>query len=444
METGATIEMEKKLLSALLVDGGYKSLPQASKTLAPEDLYRPEHQRIYSAMLRLGSQGVEFDVLVLENELARTDELKLVTHGYLFGLLTLEYTTARIEYYCSELKEASALRRLAEIGRELADEATKERGTAEELTAKYTEKITAQKITSNQATLSEICAGVFGELIELWRTGEQKRGLPSGFENVDKIIGGLKKSDLLIIAGRPAMGKTTFALNIAYNTARSGNPVLYFSLEMSKEQLVERLLSNISRVPMEKLRDGVFMQNQEKLMSRVVDAAGELSEVPLSIDDTGSANLYEIKSRTRLAARQECSVVFIDHLQLIQGSGAYKGNRVQEVSDITRQLKGLARELNLPIILLSQLSRQVEMRAEKKPQLSDLRDSGSIEQDADVVMLLYREKYYDSEAIQRGMSQDEEILQVIVAKNRHGQTKMTDVRYIPAIQRCETMWRDSD
>lgn len=423
-----------------MTEGGSEVLPDVSTKISANDFYRPEHKMIYSAILRQGDAGVEYNILTIEEDLQAAGELVKITHTYLFGLLQLEYTTARATYYADKIREAARLRRLDELGREISDEAKNERSNSIELGARFIEKLTAEIDETPGESFKAVCERVFESFAEMWRRREVIRGMPTGYESLDRVTGGLKKSDLIILAARPSMGKSVLAINMAYNTARLGNPVYFFSLEMSKEQLVERLLSNVSGVELNKMRDGQRMHTDEGAQGRVLDATDELSQLPLTLDDTGGSTLYEIKSRARRAVRNGAKVIMIDHLQLIQGTKEYKGNRVQEVSEISRQLKALARELNCPVMILSQLSRQVEMRGDKRPQLSDLRDSGAIEQDADVVMMLYREKYYDAEAESRYCGEGEEIMEVHVAKNRNGQTKKINLRYVPALQRCEGIY----
>lgn len=411
MDISLTIELEKKLLSALMLDEG-EAIPEIADILTVEDFYRPEHKFVYEALLNLSDKGEAINFLVVESELERMQLLKRITHSYLFGLVNLEYTTARAEYYAKELKKMSTLRQLAQLGREMTDEAENERHTPEEIMAYAEEKLSATTATKdkNVEKLVDIAMRTVEDLGT--QHTRESTDLPTGIFTLDRVIGGLKKSDLIILAARPSMGKTALALNIATAAARKGN-VLIFSLEMSKRQLSERILSSISRIPATRIQRADLSEDEwDKLMS----AVEETEALKMHVDDTGGLSLFAIKQTARRVKREEgLDLIVVDYIQLMQGSKEYRGNRVQEVSELSRGLKALARELDVPILALSQLSRAVELRAEKKPQLSDLRESGSIEQDADIVMFLYREEYYD-----RDNEDAQNLAEVIIAKNRNG------------------------
>ena len=419
MDISLTIETEKKLLSALMLNEG-EAIPRTAALLNVEDFYRPEHKRIYAALLRLSNRGVPLNVLSVENELEKTDELKKVTHTYLFGLVNLEYTTARTEYYAGIIRGNAILRRLTEIGREITDEASNERDTLEKILENAEQKILSVTLKSNRAVterISDVLLAAFERIRYNANHPNETSGVPSGFIDLDRVLNGFQAADLILLAARPSMGKTALALNMAAQAARRKKTVVIFSLEMSKMQVGNRLLSTWSGVNSQYLNTGNL--NDEDITA-LVQALDELSELNLYIDDTAGIGLLEMRSKARRIKHEHgLDMIVIDYLQLMQGGRSE--NRQQEISEISRGLKGLARELNVPVLALSQLSRSVEMRAEKKPQLSDLRESGSLEQDADIVMFLYRDEYYN-----RDDADNENLAEVIIAKNRNGPT--TSVR----------------
>ena len=410
----ATVELEKKLLSSLMLDEG-QAIAQVSTILSEEDFYRPEHKLIYRALQNLYGKGVPLNILLVENELRRTDELKVVTRPYLFSLLELEYTTARAEYYANILKEKSVLRRLTQAGREIADEADAEHDTVEKILEAAERRIlsvSAEQTQGGFEKLKEIMLRTFERINERINHPNELSGVSSGLIDLDKVLNGFQKSDMIILAARPSMGKTALALNIAIGAAQKSKGVGIFSLEMSKTQLGNRLLSTKSGVNSQYLNTGNLTDDD---MNSLIDALNDLSGLKMYIDDTAGMGLLELRSKARrLKHEHGLDLIIIDYLQLMQGGRAE--NRQQEISEISRGLKSLARELEVPILALSQLSRSVEMRAEKKPQLSDLRESGSLEQDADIVMFLYREEYYNRE------TDNENITELIIAKNRNGPT----------------------
>lgn len=431
----ATIEIEKKLLSSLLLEEG-RAMAQVATVLKQEDFYRPEHRVIYRALQKLYGRGTPIDILILENELRRSDELKKVTRQYLFGLIPLEYTTARAEYYAKLIKEKSILRQLTEAGREIAGAAEAGVESVEEILSAAEQKILKVSATRSRTGfegLTEIIMRSFERINEIMNHPHEIAGVPSGLVDLDKILNGFQKSDMIILAARPSMGKTALALNIARNAAKRGKVVAIFSLEMSKVQLGNRLLSTWSGVNSQYINTGNLT---EENMRTLVEALGELSELKLYIDDTAGIGLMELRSKIRrLKHEHGLDMVIVDYLQLMQGGR--QENRQQEISEISRGIKALARELEVPIIALSQLSRSVELRAEKKPQLSDLRESGSLEQDADIVMFLYRDEYYN-----RDEASNENIAEVIIAKNRNGPTTSIRLQFDKNVMRFSDLTRE--
>ena len=414
----ADIEIEKKLLSALMLKDGV-AVSEAVEILREDDFYRPEHRLIYRALVKLNDAGTPLDILLVERELELSDDLKRVTRSYLYGLLNLEHTTGRVPEYTKIIKELAQLRRLIEIGQELTDEAMKESATVAEILASTEKKLTEAAGSSFQKIMSAHDFAV-ETLEELMKKDDKTQGIETGFLYLDATISGLKKANLIILAARPSMGKTALALNIAANVARK-NFVLLFSLEMSRAELGVRFISSLAHVNSIRVQNRVFTDGEWQAVLRAGD---DLSGLKMCIDDTMGITLTELKTKARKVKREHgLGLIVIDYLQLMQCDDRYKGNRVQEVSELSRGLKALARELDIPILALSQLSRNVEMRAEKKPQLSDLRESGSIEQDADLVMFLYRDEYYDRDTSRPN------IAELIIAKNRNGATGVVPLKF---------------
>ena len=429
----ASLEVEKRLLSALMIDDG-EVIPEISAMLKPSDFYRPEHQLIYSAILAVSDKDLTFAPLMVEKELDKRGDLAKVTRQYLYGLIDYEYTTLRAKYYADEIKRLLALRTLVELGKKLITEASDDINSPEELAAFADQKITStvQKGVKDIEHVQPIAVRLVEEISRRQKQGGLQ-GISTGFRYLDRVTGGLKKSDLIILAARPSMGKTALALNIAAEAARK-NTVAMFSLEMSKEQLTQRLFSSLGKIPEVNLQRGDLSEEE---WTSLIDAVGWVGELKLHIDDTAALSLFDLRQRARRLKREQgLDLIVVDYIQLMQGSKEYRGNRVQEVSELSRGLKALARELDIPVVVLSQLSRAVEMRAEKKPQLSDLRESGSIEQDADIVMFLYREEYYNKE------SEKENLAEIIIAKNRNGATGIVPLYFAKEILQFSELTRE--
>lgn len=409
------IEIEKKLLSSMMLKEG-DVIPLVSEQLEPEDFYRAEHRMIYGAMLAIYNKGAAPDILLIEDELNRRGELVRVNRAYLFSLIDAEYTTGRVSAYVEIVKSKSIKRKLIRAARAIMSEATEESLNSEEVLSRAEERILAatQKNKSGYfESASSVLSDAFERIQRVRNNGGELSGITSGLESLDRVTNGLQRSDMIILAARPSMGKTALALNIAVGAAESKKVVAIFSLEMSKNQLGTRLLSNKSGINSQSLNTGAF---NDREMDRLLDAAETLSELKLYIDDTAGINLVEMRSRLRrLRHEKGLDLIVIDYLQLMQGGR--EENRQQEISTISRNLKSMAREFDVPILALSQLSRNVEMRADKRPQLADLRESGSLEQDADIVMFLYRDEYYNKDD-----AENKNIAEVIIAKNRNGPT----------------------
>lgn len=409
------LEQEKALLSAM-IQYGDNVIPTVASIVTAEDFYRPDHRAIFDATVAVYEQKQEPNILLVEEELAKRGVLARIDRKYLFSLLDCEYTSTRAEQYAQTIKEMSIRRRIISSCKILANGAGDTSTALADLVAKAEQISTTLTTNSNSRALKlakEDLPQIFNEVLEHRKNAGVLSGISTGSYDLNKAMGGLKKSDMIILAARPSMGKTALALNIAAAAANK-NVVAMFSLEMSRNQLLYRLLSATSEVAADKIQNGYISDDD---LSKIANALETLEDRQLYIDDTGGLNISEIRMRSRrLKQDQGLDLIVIDYLQLIQGSKAYAGNRVQEVSEISRELKALAKDLDVPILALSQLSRSVEMRAEKKPQLSDLRESGSIEQDADIVMFLYRDEYYNHD------TEKQNLAEVIIAKNRNGAT----------------------
>ena len=399
-------------------------IPMVADLLTDEDFYRQENKIIFRALLNVYNRGTPPDVLLVENELRRTGEIDQVSRTYLFSLIDMEFTTARAQAQARVIKEKAILRRLIYAGEEIADEARNEQNIVEDVLEDAEKRIlsvTSKTTQTGFERLSAVLQRSFERIQHIHNNPGEMVGVTTGLTDLNRITNGLHKSDLILLAARPSMGKTALALNIAANAASSGKVVVLFSLEMSKTQLGNRLLSTKSDVDSLSLSTGNLSDAD---MNKLIDSLAQMENYKLFIDDTASITLLEMRSKARRIKHEHgLDLIVIDYLQLMQGgrSRLTEQNRQQEISEISRSLKALARELDVPILALSQLSRSVEMRAEKKPQLSDLRESGSLEQDADMVMFLYRDEYYN-----RDDTNNQNLAELILAKNRNGPT--TSVR----------------
>lgn len=408
------IEMEKAVLGAMILKDGLV-IPAVSAILSEEDFFRPEHQLLYRRITELYNKGVVPNILSLVEILRQNDELKKVGEELVGSLSNAMYTTAFAELHSRKIKEKSTLRKLIRASDSISYEASQDLQPLPEILDSAEKKIFA--ITSlNEKSEFEELPPILERVLAKIKAGTVS-GVKCGMPSLDNITNGFQNSDLILLAARPSMGKTAFALNIALNAAKIEKVIAIFSLEMSKEQIAKRFFSIDSQLDALKITKGKLEDGDDKILD---ESYNRLSDYKIFIDDTAGISVMELRSKARrLKASKNIEMIIIDYLQLMQGSVGKKSadtNRQQEISEISRSLKELARELNIPVIALSQLSRNVELRAEKKPQLSDLRESGSLEQDADIVMFLYRPEYYnhtDENATQA---------ELIIAKNRNGPT----------------------
>jgi replicative DNA helicase len=409
------IEAEQAVLGSILLEAD--ALVTAMERLRPEDFYQPVHRMIYETMIELGEDGQPIDLVTLTAALQ--DKQRLEEAGgvdYLSRLLSVVPTAANVDYYARIVEEKSILRRLIRTATEIVQEGyagAEDVGHLLNDAEQRILEISNRRTDSGFVSIRDVLMDVFERIEYLYHHKGGVTGIPSGFPDLDRMTSGFQRSDLIIVAARPSVGKTAFALNIAQNVGvRARETVAIFSLEMSASQLVQRMICAESNVDAGRLRTGKLEGDDwEKLTM----AIGALSEADIYIDDTPGITVTDIRAKLRrLKKERGLGLVVIDYLQLIQGRGRPGENRQQEVSEISRTLKQIARELEVPVIALSQLSRGVEQRQDKRPMLSDLRESGSIEQDADIVAFLYRDDYYDRE------TEKKNIIEIIIAKQRNG------------------------
>lgn len=433
------IDAEKSLLGAVLIDE--ETLADISEHVTTKDFYEKRHSIIYGGMMSLYEKHKPVDLLTLTDELKRKKDLDTVGgSAYLTELTNYVPTSAHAEAYAELVAQKAVRRRLIKASGEISELGYNEETTTQELLEKAEAElfsVSDQSLKQDLVSIESILTESFDRMEELHRNKGALRGVRTGYRDLDNMTAGLQRSDLIILAARPAMGKTTLVTNLAYNVAtHSKQPVLFFSLEMSKEQLVDRMLADASGVDAWNIRTGNLSDDD---FSKLSEAMGELAEAPIYIDDTPGLSVLEMRTKARRANHDHpLGLIIIDYLQLMQGSGRDNGNRVQEVSEISRGLKLIARELNVPVIALSQLSRSVESRSPQIPQLADLRESGSIEQDADIVMFIYREAYYNPE------TERENITDLIIAKHRNGPTGKVELYFHPERLRFMSLDRKHD
>lgn len=415
-------EAEQSVIGAIIADPSVIS--KVIEIVRPEYFYNKYHSELYRVIINMYTNNTPIDVVTILNEIHRIKIFDNVSDGrrYLSGIANVLPTTANVSSYCQIVKEKYMLRSLAKIAEDVIESINKGDNKSDNLLDSAEQKIYELRQGRSIKGLTPISEAVTEAYDRLGKiSGPEKEkyiGARTGFTLLDSIISGLNKSDLVIIAARPAMGKTSFAMNIAVNVARRTEKIVVtFNLEMSSEQLALRMLSTESQVDSGRLRNGRVSTEE---WSKLATGAGYLSTLPIYMDDTASISVQQIKAKLRNI--HNLGLVIIDYLQLISSSSRHD-SRVVEVSEITRQLKILAKELDVPVILLSQLSRGVESRNDKRPMLSDLRESGSIEQDADIVIFLYRDAYYNKESTKQNISE------CIVAKNRHGETGTVELMW---------------
>lgn len=420
------LDAEMSLIGAVLIDE--EVLADVTEYVGIRDFYDRRHSTIFGGMLRLYERHKPVDLLTLTDELKKKDELDEVGGtAYLTELTNYVPTSAHAATYAEMVAQKAVRRRLIKASSDISELGYDEDAEVQELLQRAESElfsVSDQSLKQDLVSMEMILTESFDRLEELHRNKGALRGVRTGWRDLDNMTAGLQRSDLIILAARPAMGKTTLVTNLAYNIATiAKQSVLFFSLEMSKEQLVDRMLADASGVDAWNIRTGNLSDDD---FSKISEAMGEMSEAPIYIDDTPGLSVLEMRTKARRAAHDApLGLIIVDYLQLMQGSARTEGNRVQEVSEISRGLKLLARELNVPVIALSQLSRSVESRSPQVPQLADLRESGSIEQDADIVMFIYREAYYNPD------TDRENITDLIIAKHRNGPVGKVELYFHP-------------
>ncbi len=428
------VEAEMSVLGSLLLDK--EAMIKIGDALIADDFYLPKHQDIYDTMVGLFKKHEPIDILSLSNRLEEKKILESVGgRAYLIQLSNAVPTASHVKHYADIIQKKATLRRLITASQEISSLAFEESEDVEKILDSSEQKLfgVSQKFLKTAFTsITDILDTAFERIDEIHRDKGKIRGVPTGYPDLDQILGGLQKSDLVILAARPSCGKTSLSLDFLRNAAvKYKIPVGYFSLEMSKEQVVNRLICSEGNVDLWKMNTGRLSdQGEHDDFSRIGHAIGVLSEAPIYIDDTASANIMEIRTKARrLQMEHGLGFIIIDYLQLMESRGSNTDNRVQEVADITRGLKSIARELNVPVLALSQLSRAVEAIKPAIPKLSHLRESGSIEQDADVVMFIYRKAADKNYRLEDLSPEEKNLAEIHIAKHRNGPTGMVKLYF---------------
>jgi replicative DNA helicase len=429
------IEAEQSIIGAILIDNN--ALPRALEILEPDDFYKLSNRKIFYAMTELFDRNEPIDLITLTDYLGKKDELEAVGGiSYLSSVVNMIPTAANVKYHCHIVREKALLRGLLRSANEIADKVYEDNLDADDL-VDYAEKsifdISDKRIKASFVSLKEVIKGSFEMIEHLYDKKETVTGVPSGFKDLDDLTTGFQKGDLIVIGGRPSMGKTAFTLNVAQHVGlEMREPVAIFSLEMSKEQLALRMLCSEAMVNSNSIRKG-FIKKED--WHKLTSAASNLTGAPVFIDDSSAITVLELRAKARrLKMEHGLSLVIVDYLQLMKGKGSFE-RREQEISDISRSLKGLAKELHVPVIAVSQLNRSVESRRPPKPMLADLRESGAIEQDADVILFLYRPEVYSKDN-----PADKGKAEVDIAKQRNGPAGVTvNLTYISHCTRFMNM-----
>src|SRR3954471_7013657 len=434
------IEAEQAVIGAIFLEPS--ALTVASEILIPEDFYRASHQKIFNVMLDLNDQGKAVDLVTVTEELAAAKLIEDIGGvSYLSDLSGSVPTAANIEYYARIVEEKSLLRRLIRTATTIASDGYSREDEVEVLLGEAEKSILEVASRKNAGAfhnIKDVLVRTYDNIELLHNRVGDITGIPTGFNDLDKMTAGFQRNDLIIVAARPSVGKTAFALNIAQNVAtKTDENVAIFSLEMGAEQLVMRMLCAEGNIDAQRLRTGSLTDED---WGKLTMAMGSLSNAGIFIDDTPGVRVQEIRAKCRRLKQEQggLGMILIDYLQLVLGSGRSGENRQQEVSEISRSLKALARELQVPVIALSQLSRGVEQRQDKRPMMSDIRESGSIEQDADIVAFLYRDDYYDKE------SENKNIIEIIIAKQRNGPTGTVSLAFVKEYNKFVNLERRFD
>lgn len=420
------LEAEQSILGGILIENN--AINRVTEILDADDFYRDAHRKIFNALINLSERDEPADLITLTNELRKANQLDAIGGAsYLASLIDSVPTAANIEYYAKIVKEKAILRKLIETSTEIITQSYEERGDVEgflDEAERAIFQISEKRIRPSFYPIREIVKESFRTIERLFQKKELVTGVPSGFKDLDRMTAGFQPSDLIIVAGRPSMGKTAFCLNIAqYAAIENKVPVAIFSLEMSKEQLVIRMLCSEALVEGSRLRTGFLNESD---WPKLTIAAGNLSEAPIFIDDTAALSVLELRAKARrLKSDHGLGLVLVDYLQLMKGRTKAE-SRQQEISEISRSLKALAKELNVPVIAVSQLSRKTEERTGNRPQLSDLRESGAIEQDADLILFIYRDEVYNRSEDNPNRGKAE----IIIGKQRNGPIGKVELAFL--------------
>ncbi|MCI8724843.1 MAG: replicative DNA helicase [Hungatella sp.] len=421
-----SIEGEQSVIGSMLMDR--EAIITASEIVTADDFYQHQYGIMFESMIELFNEGKPVDLVTLQNRLKEKDvPPEISSLEFVRDIITTVPTSANVKSYAGIVREKAVLRRLIKVNEEIANNCYLGREPLETILADTEKKIfdlLQSRDSAEFVPIRQVALNVLENIEKAYRTRETVTGVPTGFTDLDYKTSGFQPSDLILLAARPSMGKTAFVLNVVdYVAVRKGIPCMVFSLEMSKEQLVNRMLAMESNVDTQKLRTGTLTDSD---WDAVVEGVGVIGSSKLIIDDTPGISVTELRSKCRkIKLEHGLGMVIIDYLQLMTGSGKTSDNRQQEISEISRSLKALARELKAPVVALSQLSRACETRADHRPMLSDLRESGAIEQDADVVMFLYRDDYYNKD------SDMKDIAEVIIAKQRNGPIGTVNLLWLP-------------
>lgn len=431
----SNVEAERSILGAILLDNAVCN--QAIELLRRDDLFLDSHRRIFDKMIALTERLMPIDLITLSDELRRAGEFEQIGGAtYIASLIDGVPRTDTIEPYAKLVKQKSMLRRLISASQQIVSLAFEEEDDADVIIDKAERmifEIAEDRVRQGFQYIGDVAHRRLEQIEQMAGRPEMITGVPTGFTDFDRMTSGLQRQELIVIAARPSMGKTALALNMAQYAAKNANVVGIFSLEMSAEQLVSRLLCSEARVDAHRLRTGYL--NREE-WARLADALRRLCETKVFIDDSAAVSVMEMRAKCRrLKAEHGLDMLIVDYLQLMAGRGRIE-SRQQEVSQISRDLKGLAKELDIPVVALSQLSRAPEQRSEHKPQLSDLRESGAIEQDSDVVCFIYREELYNPTDENQGTAE------LIIGKQRNGPTGMVQLAFLKEFTRFENMWRE--
>ena len=420
------IEAEQSVLGGILIEN--EAVNKVMEILTADDFYRDAHSRIFNALISLSERDEPADLITLTNELRKIDQLDSIGGAsYLASLIDLVPTAANIEYYAKIVKEKAILRKLIQTSTEIITQSYQDRGDVEgflDEAERAIFEISEKRVKPSFYSIRDIVKESFKTLERLFEKKELVTGVPSGFKELDRYTAGFHASDLIIVAGRPSMGKTALCLNLAqYAAIEKRIPVAVFSLEMSKEQLVIRMLCSEAQVEGTRLRTGFLTESD---WPKLTLAAGNLSDAPIFIDDSAAISVLELRAKSRrLKSEHGLGMLIVDYLQLMKGRTKVE-SRQQEISEISRSLKALSKELNIPVIAVSQLSRKTEERTGNRPQLSDLRESGAIEQDADLILFLYRDEVYN----RSGDNPNKGTAELIIGKQRNGPIGKIDLAFL--------------